>query len=297
MDLMEHAAGLYVLPLEEFTAARNAAAKEATRHGDRQLGTALRKLPKPSTAAWLVNVLVTHRRGEVEQVLELGASLRQAQAGTDRAQLQALGQQRQRLLAAVARQSLEAAAELGADVGAAALTGVEQTLRAALADEGAAAAVLTGRLVRTLEASGWDPVDLDDAVAGPFTSPDDDAAEPDTEGGTDGAGHPEKSPAGQRREAEARLATARDAHADAQKTASDLRQQTRQLAARREETAASVTALEQRLEALRSEAAELDRDADMLTGRRLDVDDALARAEDAVHSAEDFLADLPAGPR
>ena len=73
--------------------------------------------------------LYIRRRDEVQQVLELGASLKEAQAGLDRAQLQALGQQRQRLLAAVARQSLEAAAEVGYDVGSGALPGVEQTLQ------------------------------------------------------------------------------------------------------------------------------------------------------------------------
>jgi hypothetical protein len=46
-------------------------------------------------------------------------------------------------------------------------TEVEQTLRAATADEGAAAAVRSGRLLRALSADGVDVVDLDGAVAVP----------------------------------------------------------------------------------------------------------------------------------
>ncbi|WP_026550115.1 hypothetical protein [Arthrobacter sp. Br18] len=170
MDIGTVATELYALPLEKFTDARNERARDAARSGDRDLAALLKKLPKASTAAWLVNMLVTHRRDEVEQVLELGNSLREAQEGSDRAQLQALGQQRQRLLAAVARLSLDVAGELGSDVGPAALGDVESTLRAAMTDPAAAAAVLTARLVRALEVSGWEPVSLEGAVGGPEES-------------------------------------------------------------------------------------------------------------------------------
>ncbi|MBG6217113.1 hypothetical protein IWX75_001567 [Arthrobacter sp. CAN_A6] len=181
MDFGTVATELYALPLDQFTGARNDRAREATGTGDKDLAALLKKLPKASTAAWLVNLLVTHRRGEVEQVLELGGSLREAQEGSDRAQLHALGQQRQRLLAAVARQGLDVAGELGYDVGPAALEGVESTLRAAMTDPAAAAAVLTARLVRPLEVSGWEPVSLDGAVGGPFDAPGDSPAR--SEGG------------------------------------------------------------------------------------------------------------------
>lgn len=251
MDLAERAGALYVLPLDRFTAARNAAAKDAAQDGDRELAAALRALPKPSSAAWLVNVLVDRRRGEVEQVLELAASLKEAQASVDRAQLHALGQQRQRLLAAVARQALDAAAEVGHDVGPAALPGVEQTLRAALADPAAAAAVLTGRLVRPLEASGWDPVDLDGAVAGPFTPPGAiSGSAADTEGsGTGGQ---------QREEAEARLAAARRALAEAQDRLAAATLASERLDLRRDGLTASIEDLEDRLGALRRELADVD---------------------------------------
>lgn len=260
MDLAERAGALYVLPLDRFTAARNAAAKDAAQDGDRELAAALRALPKPSSAAWLVNVLVDRRRDEVEQVLELAASLQEAQASVDRAQLHALGQQRQRLLAAVARQALDAAAEVGHDVGPAALPGVEQTLRAALADPAAAAAVLTGRLVRPLEASGWDPVDLDGAVAGPFTPPG--ASSGSTSGSASSgsaAGAEGSGPGGQQREeAEARLAAARQALVDAQDRLAATTRASERLDLRRDGLTASIEDLEDRLGALRRELADVD---------------------------------------
>jgi hypothetical protein len=285
MDLVDQASALYALPLDRFTEARNAAAKQALQAGDKDLAAVLRRLPKPASAAWLVNLLVTRRRDEVEQVLELGASLKEAQAGLDRAQLQALGQQRQRLLAAVARQSLEAAAEAGVDVGSGALPGVEQTLRAALADPAAAAAVLTGRLVRTLEASGWDPVDLTGAVGGPFTAPGQD-------GGDDAAPgrgrSPKKPGARERREAEARLTAARDALAEAEDAAADLRRRSQRLAVRRDGVEASIEDLEERLEALRREHADIASEAADLERAARDAEDTVAGAQEEVdHAAAD----------
>ncbi|RJT77973.1 transposase [Arthrobacter cheniae] len=297
MDLTDRAAELYALPLDEFIGARNAAAKEAAQHGDKDLAAAVRRLPKPAAAAWLVNMLVTRRRDEVEQVLELGASLKEAQASLDRAQLHALGQQRQRLLAAVAHQSLDAAAEAGHDVGPAALPGVEQTLRAALADPAAAAAVLTGRLVRTLEASGWDAVDLEDAVAGPFTPP-----APDDDGDDDGSPS-EKRPsapqsagrkpsAADRQKAQARLDAARDALTDAQEAAATTERAARRLSVRRDGLVASVEDLEERLDALRRELADLEAEAARHEAERLAAERSIEEAERAERSARTAFDEL-----
>ncbi|BBE21954.1 hypothetical protein MN0502_08370 [Arthrobacter sp. MN05-02] len=294
MDLLEQAEALYVLPLDRFTEARNTAAKQARREGANDLAAALQGLPKPAAAAWLVNVLVDRRRNEVEQVLELGASLREAQDSLDRAQLHALGQQRQRLLTAVARQSLDAAAELGQNVGTAALPGVEQTLRAALADPAAAAAVLTGRLVRTLEATGWDPVDLESAVAGPFTPPAaGEATAPDdgipTDPGVAGPGRrtsePTAVPAHRRKEADARLAAAQDARRAAEETAAGLQQKSRRLVVRRDGLTASIEDLEERLDALRREIADVDAEAAALDREAASADVVLAKATKAEEAA------------
>ncbi|MFJ6003987.1 hypothetical protein [Arthrobacter sp. NPDC092385] len=294
MDLADRAAALYALPLDRFVGARNAAAKEATREGDKDLAATLRKLPKPATAAWLVNMLVTRRRDEVAQVLELGASLKEAQASLDRAQLHALGQQRQRLLAAVARQSLDAAAEAGQDAGDAALPGVEQTLRASLADPRAAAAVLTGRLVRTLEATGWDAVDLAGAVAGPFAPP---ALENDGPDGDDGAADerpPRQGSERRRKEAQGRLAAARDALASAEDTAAKVQRKSQRLMVRHDGLTASIEDLEERLAALRRELSDLDTEAAGLERETEDAERSVTEAKQAEASARTALEDLGA---
>ncbi len=157
MDLADHAADLYALPLDRFVAARNAIAREAMQCGDRELSADLRALPKPSSAAWLVNVLAARRRERLEEVLELGTSLREAQTSADRARLHALGQQRQHLLAAVAGESLEAAADLGYDVGAHTHAATEQCIVEARHDVDAAEVA-----VRTVDAVRA-PADHDDA--------------------------------------------------------------------------------------------------------------------------------------
>src|SRR5690606_13878695 len=97
-------AELYGLPLDEFTAARDERAKELRADGERTAATAVRALRRPSTAAWAVNQLVRARREEVEQVLDLGAALREAQAALAGDELRALRKQQQQLVAAVVRQ-------------------------------------------------------------------------------------------------------------------------------------------------------------------------------------------------
>lgn len=289
MDVAAQAAFLYTLPLKEFTAARRAAAKDAAGRGEREVAAVLRTLPKPSSAAWLGNVLVARRRAEVEQVLELGKSLRQAQADGDRALLQALGQRRQTLLAGISRQATDAAAELGVDVAAAALASLEQTLRAALADSGAAVALLTGRLIRPLQASGWEPVDLEGAVAGPFGLP------PGTDTGTGDAAAYTRRPGTPPGDAAARLSAAREALTAAEEATSDARQETLRASEQRGGVLVSITDLEERLKALRDRLAELDRDVADLSEQQAVAEEKMGRAAGKLRAAEKSVGPHPGG--
>ena len=160
-------ADLYALLPTEFTAARNARSAEAGRAGDKDLAKRIKSLPKPSTAAWLVNLLADRRRDDLEAVLDLGAALREAQEDLDQKQLRRLSTERQRLLRAIIRQARDLAAELDHPVSDALAAEAEQTLWAAMTDAAAADAVASGQLVRSLAASGWEEVDLDGAVADP----------------------------------------------------------------------------------------------------------------------------------
>jgi len=166
-DLTTIADELYGLTPIEFTAARNARAKESVALKVPGLADAIRRLPKPAVSAWVINTLVRQRGDEVGEVLRLGAAMREAQAELDRDGLAKLGQQRRQLMGALARSAGELAAALGHRVSSATEAEVEQTLLAAMADERAARALLTGRLLRALESVGFEEVDLADAVAAP----------------------------------------------------------------------------------------------------------------------------------
>lgn len=156
------AAELYLLPPEEFTAARDAAADQVKVGGDAGQAKELKALRKPSAAAWLVNLLVRAQGELVEQLLALGPALAQAQAQGQGDALRVLGAQRRELVDAVTAQAVAVA---GRPVSAAVREEVASTLEAALADPAAADAVRSGRLVRALSYAGFGGVDLDGAVA------------------------------------------------------------------------------------------------------------------------------------
>lgn len=162
--LIDEAAALYALRPEEFTAARNARVREL-RDDDRGLADAVAALHRPAPAAWLVNQLVRHRGDELEELLGLGAELREAQAELAAGAMARLAKERRRLVAALARGAGALAEELGATVRQPVIDEVAQTLTAGMVDASAADAVRSGRLVRGLEAVGLE-VDLDGAVAG-----------------------------------------------------------------------------------------------------------------------------------
>ena len=163
--LLDAADRLYGLTLAEFTPARDALVKE--HKADKDLAAALKALKKPSLAAWVVNLLVRRDAAQVDQVLVVGAALRQAQADLDGAELRQLTRQRRQLTAAVTAQARGLAAEHGQRVTQAVADQVEATLTAAMVDPAAAAAVRTGLLVNALRSTGLGELDLTAYVAVP----------------------------------------------------------------------------------------------------------------------------------
>lgn len=159
-DLDAIAAELYALPPADFTAARNARAAAS----DPSVAKLVKALRKPSVAAWTVNLLA--RDGQLADALELAAALREAQDDLDAAEMSRLGRQRRQLVAALAKQAVALATETGVAISAAARDDVEKTINAAVIHASAAAAVMTGRLVTTLEAGDIEPDALAEAVGG-----------------------------------------------------------------------------------------------------------------------------------
>jgi hypothetical protein len=155
---------LYALAPEEFTAARDAAAKQAKANGDTELATQVKALRKPSVGAWLVNLLATGEADLLEQLLSLGPALAEAQARGHGDELRQLSAQRRELVGAVTSRAVELS---GRSTTAAVRDEVSSTLEAALADAPSADAVRSGTLVRALSYAGFGGVDLEGAVGGP----------------------------------------------------------------------------------------------------------------------------------
>lgn len=155
MDLDTVADELYGLPLGEFTPTRTARAKEAKAAGDRDLAAAITALAKPTKVAWLVNQLVRQRPQDVEPLLALGAGLREATATLSGDDLRTLTRQQHQLVHAIVGTAREIAAAAGVPVSQDVADGVDQTLRAALADDALAAALSGGRLTDRLEFAGF----------------------------------------------------------------------------------------------------------------------------------------------
>jgi hypothetical protein len=171
------AGGLYAKPMEDFVAARTAAAKEAA-GSDKELAAAVRTLPKPSVSAWAVNMLALHRPDVLAELADLGGRMRAAQSSLDAVALRELGRERRTLLAAAVETARSVAKEQGRAISDAVAGDVEETLRALTADEGAAAAVRSGRLLAALSADGMNTVDVEGAVAVPSALPPPAAAPP-----------------------------------------------------------------------------------------------------------------------
>ncbi len=156
-ELVAAADALYALPAEEFTAARNAEVKRVRTAGDRDLAAAIQRLARPSAAAALANRLVRRDAAAFEPLLELGVALRQATAALDGAQLRTLSRQQQQVVTALVRLAREVAKEDGLKVSEGTLRELDDTLRAAIADAGAAEQLMAGRLTGPLQHSGFGP--------------------------------------------------------------------------------------------------------------------------------------------
>jgi hypothetical protein len=146
MDLDAAVDTLYALPRDEFTSAREAAAKQARAAGDKELAAAIGRLRRPTVAAWLVNNLARQRSDELAALAELGESLRAAHEQLDGAALRQLSERRRELVAGLTRTTRELGKAAGEPVSEAVGRELEGMFTAALADPDAARVLASGRL-------------------------------------------------------------------------------------------------------------------------------------------------------
>jgi uncharacterized phage infection (PIP) family protein YhgE len=155
-DLDEELDRLYGLPPEEFTAARNTAAKQAKSDGDAELSDQVKALAKPTVAAWLANQLARERADELESLALLGEQMREATASMDGARLRELTPRRHSEVDALVK---DAGKLSGRKVSADVAQKLRETLDAALVDPAAAQAVRSGQLTSALRHVGFGVVD------------------------------------------------------------------------------------------------------------------------------------------
>lgn len=290
--LLELADGLYALPLGDFTPARDALVKE--HKGDKELAARLKALKKPSLAAWVVNLLVRRDAAQVDQVLQVGTALREAQANLDGEELRALTRQRRQLTAAVTTQARSLARDEGVKVTQAVADQVESTLTAAMVDEGAAQAVRSGLLVGALAATGVGEVDVAPALAVPealgFTAA---AREPEPVGRPELHVVPDpEADAKVVRAAEQRLKAAVAAHDEASEAATAAATEVEQLQARSLQLQAEVDELRRRIAQLEADLEENDDELADAEDVQAEADEAAAQTARAVAEAEAELARL-----
>lgn len=263
---------LYALPPEEFTAARDQAAKAARDNGDRELADTVKKFRRPAISAWLVNTVA--RTDQLDELLDLGAALREAQRTLDGAELRAMSRQRHQVVRGLSELAQQLTGKRPAD---SAQREFEATLEAALADDAAAEAVRTGRLMRPLTSTGLEPVDLTDAVAAP------DGAPPKR---TEPKRAPKKaddSAQKRRAEIEKEIEQAEQQLTGAQDELTAQEQRAEQARRSQDDARARAAELEAELEAARAEQAQAEKD-------RREADAAVktaARARDAAQRALD----------
>jgi hypothetical protein len=282
---------LYGLPPEEFTAARDAAAKD---------DKSLKALRRPTLSAWIVNTLVRQQPDLLDDLAGLGAELADAQREGRGENLRQLAEQRRKLVASTTQRAVDLVER---NVAPAARTEVEQTLEAVLSDPASAEAVRTGQLVRALSFAGFGGVDLEGAVA-PLRRP---AAPLKAASADASAKRRQAAPATSvaERKAHAAAGALDDAVRRAQDVAKALEKQEAELAAARKAEAAAdaqTVAAQQAVQEAELAAKEVHRrrisaqkDRDALARRAAHVTKAVASAQDLADAARVALDTLRRG--
>jgi hypothetical protein len=280
VDADDVADELYALPPDEFIAARREREAQARAAGDRDLAKEIAGLAKPSSAAWVCNLLAREEREEIEGLVELGGMLREAQENLAGDELRALDVQRRRLVAALARQGRALAHAHGHPVSTAVADQVEETLRAALADPDAAGALAEGRLTTALSYSG---LGTGDRPSLRVVRPKEPAAKAPKPGGRTPKGGSASAAARRRDQEEAER---RAAEEQRRRELDQARRVADEAAAAAEEAHDAQVAEESRVARLRTQEEQLRARVEELSGELARLRDECTRAEAELSRAE-----------
>jgi hypothetical protein len=154
--------GLFGLPREEFTEARNAVVRDLRKAGRKDEAEEVRALKKPSVSAWAVNQLARQHPQKVADLVKAGDALRKTQrdvlAGKKGADVRGASRAQHDL----ADELVDAAREILAKAGTPATQTTAQrisgSLRAASTDPAASKLLRKGRLSEDVESVGFGPL-------------------------------------------------------------------------------------------------------------------------------------------
>lgn len=142
---------LYGLPLDEFTARRNALAKELKGKGDTEVAAMVAGLKKPKQSAWVLNRMAREETDAVGELLEVADRLSE---GGSRSAIRAASDRRHEVVRHLMKRAEAILSEGGRKPSATTLEEVRRTLYAAVDDDDREL-LRTGTLTEPIEASGF----------------------------------------------------------------------------------------------------------------------------------------------
>lgn len=300
-ELAHLAYELYAHVPAEFVAARNARAARLRQEGRRELASQVRALPRASVAAWAVGAVVRHQPGEVDDLGELGAELRVAQAMANPAELRALSRRRRERARSATEAAVRLAEEHEVGVSAAAQEQIWHIWQAVVIEPDAERAVRSGLLVRGLEPGQ----DAADALAVPSALAGDAAQRTGTSREQSGDADPAPGTGGPDRAAEAGPGHGRPSAAQAReirRLRRAVRSAERGLALAGQELEAATAEharleaeglhLAARLDELQRELAEVEERAETVEEARAGAQEEVEDATERCRQAEEELSDL-----
>jgi hypothetical protein len=138
-DVSTNIVELYRLPRDEFTGARNQLVKRLRRDGKRAEAEQVKAVRKPTAAAWIVNQLRQHARGDLRKLLSAGERMRKARTAPELRKASAA--EREAIAGLLGRVE-----EVAGSQPVATIERVRETLHAAAADPSVGELVSAGRL-------------------------------------------------------------------------------------------------------------------------------------------------------
>jgi hypothetical protein len=151
---------LYELPLEEFTAGRNALARRLKSEGDNEAAEQVAALAKPSVPVWTINQLARQEKARMRTLLNAGTKLRKAQeralSGGDPDALRIAQAEEREAIRDLMQRAGVLLEQAGRPASRPVLERIRSTLGAAALAESARSTLKAGRLTDELQMSGFE---------------------------------------------------------------------------------------------------------------------------------------------